>query len=137
MQNATELQPEPTNGPRPIAAIINDLSRPVNPARLKTRKQGSATLQYLPWHGACAYLDHYTGGHWNYEIKSVAEVGGMCVVTVRITVVASDGSFYREATGIEPMDTKGYGDPVSNASSMALRRAAAHFGLARHLYDKP
>ena len=34
------------------------------------------------------------------------------------------------------MEVKGYGDPTSNAESMALRRAAAKFGLALALYDK-
>jgi hypothetical protein len=29
-----------------------------------------------------------------------------------------------------------YGDPSSNAESMALRRAASKFGLARYLYDE-
>jgi hypothetical protein len=41
-----------------------------------------------------------------------------------------------EATGVELFDVKGYGDPVSNAASMALRRCAAHSGLCLSLYDK-
>ena len=119
-----------------INTIIENLSKPVNPQRLKERKQGGATLQYLPWHQACAYLDKYAAG-WRYEVRDVKELHGLCVVTVRITIVSAEGETWREATGIEPFDVKGYGDPISNACSMALRRAAAHFGLARHLYDKP
>jgi hypothetical protein len=42
----------------------------------------------------------------------------------------------RENIGYEDEDMKGYGDPFSNSFGMALRRAAALFGIARHLYDK-
>lgn len=56
----------------------------------------------------------------------------------------------REATGTEELKelttdkTTGetitrelaYGDPSSNAESMAFRRAAARFGLGLYLYDK-
>jgi hypothetical protein len=47
-----------------------------------------------------------------------------------------EGIIYREATGQEEGDCGSYGDPSSNAESMALRRAAAKFGLALYLYDK-
>jgi hypothetical protein len=120
---------------RSITEIITDLSKPVNPQRLKERKQGSAVLQYLPWHQACAYLDKYASG-WRYEVREVKELRDLCVVTVRIIIPCAEGECWREATGIEPFDVKGYGDPISNACSMALRRAAAHFGLARDLYQK-
>jgi hypothetical protein len=52
--NATELQPiaEPTSGPRSIAAIIADLSKPVAQRHLKQRQQGGRTLDYLPWYTA-------------------------------------------------------------------------------------
>jgi hypothetical protein len=47
--------------------------------------------------------------------------------------------FYREATGTEEEpdeDEKMYGDPSSNAEAMALKRAAAKFGLGLYLYQK-
>jgi len=34
---------------RPTAETLADLSRPIDPRHLKTRKQGSATLTYCPW----------------------------------------------------------------------------------------
>jgi hypothetical protein len=33
-------------------------------------------------------------------------------------------------------ELKGYGDPSSNAEGMALKRAAAKFGLGLYLYHK-
>jgi hypothetical protein len=138
MTNTSELlEPvnAPADGPRSIREIISDLSRPVNPQRLKQRQQGGKNLDFLPWYQAVRYLNNFAAG-WTYEIRSVSELRDMCVVTVRITIPSSDGPVWREATGIEPFDVKGYGDPVSNAASMALRRAAAHFGLALGLYDK-
>jgi hypothetical protein len=47
-----------------------------------------------------------------------------------------EGVVYREATGQEEEETTSYGDSSSNAESMALRRAAAKFGLGLYLYDK-
>jgi Rad52/22 family double-strand break repair protein len=59
---------------RSIEDLIADLSRPVNPRRLKTRKQGGKEITYLPWYQAVKYLDHYAPG-WSYEVRSVTTVG--------------------------------------------------------------
>jgi hypothetical protein len=126
---------EPTNGPRSITAIIADLSRPVNPQRLKQRQQGGRTLDYLPWYQAVRYLDKYAPG-WRYEIRSVSQVGETLVMTVRITIPCAEGKVWREASALEPLKGSGYGDAATNAESAALRRAAAKFGLCLALYDK-
>jgi hypothetical protein len=120
---------------RSIAAIIADLSKPVNPQRLKTRTQGGKQLTYLPWYQAVRYLDRFAPG-WSYEVRSIVTVGQAVAVTVRISIPCLEGVVYREATGYEPLEVKGWGDPTSNAESMALRRAAAKFGLCLNLYDK-
>jgi Rad52/22 family double-strand break repair protein len=120
---------------RSIEDIIADLSRPVNPMRLKTRKQGGKQITYLPWYQAVKYLDHYAKG-WSYEVRSVTAVGDAVAITVRISILCAEGLVWREATGYEPLNVKGYGDPTSNAESMALRRAAAKFGLCLYLYEK-
>ncbi len=123
-----------------IKDIIADLSRPVNPQRLKSKPVGKGNsqrrVQYLPWHQVVRYLDYHTDGNWSYEIRSVQQIGDSVVVTARITIRALEGDIWREATGIEELQVRGYGDCVSNASSMALRRAAAHFGLCLSLYEK-
>jgi hypothetical protein len=79
----------------------------------------------------------------------------------RLTLPTQEGNVYREATGTERLkDTKvikdaegnvfrdeygcpltsevelAYGDPSSNAESMAFRRAAAKFGLGLYLYSR-
>jgi hypothetical protein len=133
MTNATQL--EPVTGPRSITAIIADLSRPVNPQRLKQRQQGGRTLDYLPWYQAVRYLDKYAVG-WRYEIRSVNQVGDNLVMTVRIIVPCAEGEVWREASALEPIKETGFGDCAVNAESAALRRAAAKFGLCLSLYDK-
>jgi len=120
---------------RSIQDIIADLSRPVNPKRLKTRQQGGKQITYLPWHQAVKYLDHYTPG-WSYEVRSITAVGDAVAITVRILIPCAEGLVWREATGYETLNVKGYGDPTSNAESMALRRAAAKFGLCLYLYGR-
>src|SRR5262245_17531940 len=126
---------EPTNAPRSIAAIIADLSRQVNPQRLKQRQQGGKTLTYCPWYQCVRILDHYAPG-WRYEIRSVSQVGENLVMVVRITIPCAEGEVWREASALEPIKGTGYGDCAVNAESAALRRAAAKLGLCLNLYDK-
>ncbi len=138
MTNSSEQLQEvgaPADGLRSIKDIVRDLSKPVNPQRLKQRQQGGRTLDYLPWYQAVRYLDNYAPG-WRYEIRSVNQVGENLVMTVRITVVCAEGEVWREASALEPIKGSGYGDCAVNAESAALRRAAAKFGLCLALYDK-
>lgn len=121
---------------RPLWAINLDLYKPVASRFIKTRKQGGKDLQYIPWYSVVKLLSFYTNNNWDYEILDVHNDDKYCIVKTRITIYGSDGKVSREATGIEELDTKGYGDYVSGASSMSLRRAAATLGLGLHLYDK-
>lgn len=117
---------------RSINDIIRDLSQTIPDKYLRERKQGNATLTYIPWHNATKLLDYYAPG-WCYAIE-LQHIAGKVVATATITIHSAEGPVFRQATGFEDEDKDGYGDPFSNASSMALRRAAAHFGLGRYLY---
>jgi hypothetical protein len=120
---------------RSISDIVKDLSKPVAKRHLRTRKQGGKEIQYIAWHDAIKYLDHYAPG-WCYEIRSMNSVGGKLILTVRLSVLCLEGIVYREATGQEDETLDSYGDSSSNAESMALRRASAKFGLGLSLYDQ-
>jgi hypothetical protein len=134
---------------RPIAEIIADLSKPIPPKYLDKLNDKSKAI-FIPWFHAVTLLDRCTGGHWDYEIRNVSMSPDRIFVTARITIHAAEGSFFREATGTEGLKREvwnkdtgeleikelAYGDPSSNAESMALRRAAAKFGLALYLYSK-
>lgn len=120
---------------RPIADIINDLSKPIPPRLLRSKTVGGQKIQYIPWYTAVKYLDLYAPG-WNYEVRTVTEIGSKLVLVARITIPCAEGLVYREATGQEDEEVKGYGDSSSNAESMSLRRAAAKFGLGLGLYEK-
>src|SRR5262245_56191289 len=125
----------PAEGPRSIRDIIADLSKPLAARHLKTRRQGGTELTYIEWHTAVRYLEHYAPG-WSYAVKGVAQVGNLVTVIASISVPCAEGVITREATGCEEADAKGYGDAVSNAEAMALKRAAAKYGLGLYLYQK-
>ena len=128
-------QPKQSNpGERSINEIIKDLSKPIAQRHLKTRKQGQTTLTYIAWYDAVKYLDHHASG-WSYTIISVHNDEKYCIVQVRISIPCTEGIVSREATGVEELTNRGYGDYVSNACSMALRRAAALFGVGIALYE--
>lgn len=120
---------------RSIRDITRDLSKPVAKRHLRTRKQGGKEIQYISWHDAIKYLDHYAPG-WNYEVRNIQNIAGKLILTVRLSVPCVEGIVFREATGQEDEDKDNYGDSSSNAESMALRRASAKFGLGLYLYDQ-
>jgi hypothetical protein len=140
-QQAAQKQPEPkpvskwTPAQRSINDIIADLRKPIAAEHLKQKKAGGNQITFLPWYNAIKYLDFFAPG-WSYRITGVHHAGQNVVVVAEISIPTSDGVITRQATGIEDDDKEGYGDPSSNAESMALRRAAAKFGLALYLYDK-
>ena len=129
---------EKTNeaAPGTLASVLADLSKPIPPRLLATKKMGGSQITFCPWHRVVKVLDFYTAGRWDYEVVDKTITGTHFLITVRITIHASDGTAYREGTGIEELQVKGYGDFQSNAESMALRRAAAKFGLGLGLYEK-
>lgn len=123
------------NGMRSIRDIVKDLSKPIAQKHLRKRRQGGKEITYLSWHDAVKYLDHFASG-WNYEIRSIESVSGKLIMIVRLSIPSLEGIVYREATGQEDEDKDTFGDSSSNAESMALRRAAAKFGLGLALYDQ-
>lgn len=163
MQTATQLIPPTLSGEWTLSQIHTALSRPLPATMLATRKQGGVTLAYIPWHVANRILDKYAPG-WTWEIRDLKTTGDRLFLTGRLTIPTAEGNIYREATGTELLkDEKevwigekpnrqklkddlgrpvtesrelAYGDPSSNAESMAFRRAAARFGLGLYLYEK-
>lgn len=120
---------------RSIRDIVKDLSKPVAKRHLRTRRQSGKEIRYIAWHDAVKYLDHYAPG-WNYEVRSMQSIGGKLIITIRLSIPCLEGLVHREATGQEDEEKDSYGDSSSNAESMALRRAAAKFGLGLYLYDQ-
>ena len=120
---------------RSIREIVKDLTKPIAPKHLRKRRQGGKEITYIAWHDAVKYLDYYAPG-WSFEIRRIESVSGKLIMTVRLSILCAEGIVYRESTGQEDEDLESYGDASSNAESMALRRAAAKFGLGLHLYDQ-
>lgn len=134
-EQATSQKVERPAYGRPIQDIVADLSKDVPAKMLSEKTLKGNKITYLPWYRAARMLDYYAPG-WQHEIRDIKQIGSQVVVVVRLSIPAAEGVFYREATGIEEEEVKGYGDTTSNAEGMALRRAAAKFGLARGLYEK-
>ena len=123
---------------RPAAEILADLSKPIAPQHLKTKAKGGSKLSFIPWFHAIRYLDFFAPG-WCSEIRAIHWSMDRIIVVVRLLIPTAEGWIWREATGTEEEPDEGekmYGDPSSNAEAMALKRAAAKFGLGLSLYDK-
>ena len=118
---------------RPTAETLADLSRPIDPRHLKTRKQGTATLTYCPWNTIARHLHHRAPG-WCWEVQSVQEVGGAVVVTGRLTIPTTDSLLHYSAVASEPLESSSKAPPAEVAASSCLRRAAALAGCGLELW---
>jgi hypothetical protein len=119
---------------RSITDIIADLSKPLPDRFLKHKKMGGSDITFITWYTAVRFLDLYAPG-WSTTEPKVTEVGGTLIVAIGISIPCEEGLVTRYATGQEEADVKGYGDSSSNAEAMALKRAAAKFGLGLYLYE--
>lgn len=137
-----------------IQEMIEALKQPIEPQWINSKKLKGNRIDYVAWFNICELLDTRIGcGSWAWQIVSViilpnkkattAENGQVVMiddskvsVMGKLTIYADDCSREFSATGIEDMNCSSYGDPTSNASAMALRRAAAIAGLARELWRK-
>lgn len=117
-------------------ADIKKALYPPHPESERSFKKQGADLTYIPWHHAVRIMDKATGGYWSYEILTMETTEKYAIVRVRVTVYAAEGAFAYDGQGLEELAVKGYGDPLSNAESMAFRRACAHIGLGLYLYKK-
>lgn len=119
---------------RPTAETLANLSRPIDPRHLKTRKQGNTTLTYCPWSTIAKHLHHRAPG-WSWEVQSVQELGGSVVVTGRLTIPTADGDLlHYSAVASEPLESVSKAPAAEVAASSCLRRAAALAGLGLELW---
>ena len=133
----THKAPTPPSKPGEwsLDEIIFALSRPLPASILETKTLKGTAIPYLPWHTASQILDKYAPG-WTWEITRIGQSDSRIFLVGRLTLCTSEGNVYREATGTEELACSSYGDPSSNAESMAFRRAAARFGLGLYLYKR-
>jgi hypothetical protein len=129
--------------------IIKMLSRKLPDSLLETKTLKGTKITFLSWKYIPPILDKYARG-WSWEITHLQTTSDRIFLVGRLTIPTADGLVWREATGTEMLkEVKtdkltgemiereiAYGDPSSNAESMAFRRACAKFGLGLYLYKK-
>ena len=139
------MEESPHDGKRPFTEILQGLQQPIKDRHLQEKRKGGQTLTFCPWFLTKKYLDYHTNGFWSKGVKDMMTEKNRIYVRVAITIHAEEGAFTRSATGtnkLMKLDQDAgewkeipYGDPSSNAESMAFRRACANFGLGAHLYE--
>lgn len=127
------LTPPTKPGEWSLEQIVKALSRQLPDNLLESKTLKGNQIPYLSWHTANIILDKYAPG-WTWEITKMGQSDARIFLVGRLTICTNEGNVYREATGTEELQCSSYGDPSSNAESMAFRRAAARFGLGLYLY---
>jgi len=144
----TTILPRPSEA-LAVTEIVQILSRPLPKQLLETKSLKGNKITFISWKYIPPILDKYARG-WCWEIRNIVTSDDRIFLVGRLTIPTADGLVYREATGTECLkefktDREtgemiereiAYGDPSSNAESMAFRRACAKFGLGLYLYSK-
>lgn len=131
-QGAAPAYPAPRS--KALADILADLRRPIPGKYIRQKNTGKFKADYVHHAVVRDLLDYYAPG-WEWTEK-LFSVDGKVYVRGALTLHGSDHSQTREAIGNEDSELEGYGDPSSNSSAQALRRAAMAHGLGRHLWRK-
>jgi hypothetical protein len=148
MQTQPKMTPPVLPGEWSLSQIQEALKRELPKSYLKQLKD-KGNAEYIPWYRVNEILDKYCPG-WTWEIKETLISSDRIFMVGRLTIPTLEGNIYREASGTEELKQKkynkdtssyemkeiAYGDPSSNAESMAFRRCAARFGLGLYLYQK-
>lgn len=123
------------------------LKRPL-PSSILGKLKDKGNALYIPWYVGNVILNKYCPG-WEWAITNVTTTSDRVIVVGKLTLHCKDGDCSRSATGTEVLKELrknkhnnyeleemelAFGDPSSNAESMAFRRACARFGLALYLY---
>ncbi len=132
-QSELEIREKDESFGRPLEEILSDLRKPIPSHVVHTRQQGGRRIKYLTMEDTIAILDQYAPG-WEGTISNIYSTRDRIFIAYRITIHASEGAFSRESTGSCLLDAQNpSGDPSSIAESIAIRNAAAKFGLALYL----
>lgn len=113
--------------------IIKMLSRKLPNSLLETKTLKGQKITFLSWKYIPPILDKYARG-WCWEITHLQSTSDRIFLVGRLTIPTAEGVVWREATGTEMLkEVKtdkvtgemiereiAYGDPSSNAESMAL-----------------
>jgi hypothetical protein len=127
-----------------FGAIVRALSQPLEPKYLSIKEVQGVKMPYVSWHVVTAILDRIAVD-WDYALEPYQVVpldihsGGFVVCRATVIIAGRRRMGQGNAALISKQAGEGkrsYGDPFSNSESMALRRAAAKFGLGRYLYNK-
>lgn len=142
-----QVLPRPLE-PLAVSEIVAALSRPLPPKILESKSLKGNKITFISWKYIPPILDKYCRG-WCWEITHIQTTADRIFLVGRLSIPTADGLVWREATGTEMLkEVKtdkvtgeviereiAYGDPSSNAESMAFRRACAKFGLGLYLYS--
>lgn len=120
-----------------LAEILDNLKQPIpNHFIRRDKKIKGKECPYIQIWQYYELLDERCNPE-NWEIKlEITQTGSLTVAIASLTIIGEDRSITRMAVGNESDDLDSYGDPTSNASSQAIRRVCAMFGLSRDLWLK-
>lgn len=124
------------------AGILRFLAEPIPEELIKSRQgQGGRTMRYIDARTVMSRLDDLIDLGWNWESRysTIDPVGHAVECTISIwkmpdrygSVLSHSDVGYPNNPGSQQE-----AEPLKSAYSDALKRAAVHFGIGRHLYEE-
>ena len=121
-----------------IGEVLSRLSQPIPPTSIAIKTIKGKSISYVSWYELCNLLDDRARhGNWEWGISHlIFSPDERLILIGTLTLHGDDKTISFQATGQEELNCSSYGDPSSNAESMAFRRCCAKAGLGRQLWVK-
>ena len=117
--------------------ILERLRQPVPPELISYKTIKGNRIDYISWVNLADLLDERAGiDGWSWRLVDQQQIGNRLTQVWELTIIGSDRSISRQASGDENVDFDAYGTPATNTEAQCLRRCASKYGLGRNLWRK-
>ena len=120
-----------------LTEILERLRQPVPPELISYKTIKGNRIDYISWIDLVNLLDARAGcDGWSWKLVDQQQVGNRLTQVWELTILGSDRSISRQASGDEQVDLDAYGTPATNVEAQCMRRCCAKYNLGLSLWKK-
>ena len=120
-----------------LTEILERLRQPVPPELISYKTIKGNRIDYISWVNLADLLDERAGcDGWSWRMVDQQQIGNRLTQVWELSIIGSDRSISRQASGDESIENDAYGTPATNCEAQCLRRCASKYGLGRTLWKK-
>ncbi len=118
-----------------LTEILERLRQPVPQKLISYKVIKGKRIYFISWVILADLLDERAGlDGWSWRLVDQQQIGNRLTQVWELTIIGSDRSISRQASGDESVDLEAYGTPATNVEAQCLRRCCAKYNLGRNLW---